>query len=125
MGKRKGYKPFPTWRRGEVGVINSFLLVEGRKGYKPFPTFGVGKGRVTNPSLLLVVFWGLLGCVFMIQWDKKSYFFLMNFIRRRFLAICLAFNSFFLPLNGLSPLLYSIFKGVLVSFNALMKKFFK
>jgi hypothetical protein len=96
MGKRKGYKPFPTWRRGEVGVINSFLLVEGRKGYKPFPTwgwgeggvinsfllvegrkgykpfptFGVGKGRVTNPSLLLV-FFGLLGCVFMIQWDKK------------------------------------------------------
>jgi hypothetical protein len=48
MGKRNGYKPFPTWRRGEVGVINSFLLVEGRKGYKPFPTFGVGKGRGTS-----------------------------------------------------------------------------
>jgi hypothetical protein len=45
-----------------------------RKGYKPFPTFGAGKGRVANPSLLLVVFWGLLGCVFMIQWDKKKLF---------------------------------------------------
>ncbi|CAC9961691.1 hypothetical protein, partial [uncultured Gammaproteobacteria bacterium] len=67
-GKGRVTNPSLLGGWGEGGVINSFLLVEGRKGYKPFPTFGVGKGRVTNPSLLLV-FFGLLGCVFMIQWD--------------------------------------------------------
>ncbi|CAC9558905.1 hypothetical protein [uncultured Gammaproteobacteria bacterium] len=54
MGKRKGYKPFPTWgvgrRRGykfiptcggEEGLQTLPYFWGGeRKGYKPFPTFG-------------------------------------------------------------------------------------